>query len=402
MGKISGTEGRIMNETPRANRVHIGIFGRTNSGKSSFVNALTNQEISLVSDVKGTTTDPVYKSIEIHPIGASVLIDTAGFDDDSILGEERMRITRKILDKTDVAVVLFASPDIEKEKEWVALLKKHSIPTVALVNKMDSLDYASLLQKIKDELSLDAVAVSAKEGYNIDLAREKIALTAEVERERTICGHLVEAKDVVMLVMPQDIQAPKGRLIMPQVQTIRDLLDHKCIVVSSTLDNLQEAIAMLKEPPKIIITDSQIFPKVKAMKPEQSTLTSFSVLFSRYKGDIDVFVEGAKSLRNLKAGDKVLIAEACTHNALDADIGRIKIPNLLRKNYGEVEVEVVSGANFPEQLDGISLIIHCGSCMFNRKHVMSRIEKAQDAGVPITNYGLAIAFMNDMMDSISY
>ncbi|MDO5061727.1 MAG: [FeFe] hydrogenase H-cluster maturation GTPase HydF [Peptostreptococcaceae bacterium] len=391
-----------MNEAPRADRVHIGIFGRTNSGKSSFVNALTGQEISLVSEVRGTTTDPVYKSMEIHPIGASVLIDTAGFDDESILGEERMRATRRILDKTDVAVLLCSSMDLSKEKEWVELFKKHSIPIVVLANKMDDIDPVALCEKIKAELGLDAVAISAKNKENIDLAREKIAQSAEVERERTICGHLVEEGDIVLLVMPQDIQAPKGRLIMPQVQTIRDLLDHRCIVISSTLDQLKNAMDMLKEPPKLIITDSQIFPKVKAMQPKESTLTSFSVLFSRYKGDIETFVEGARSLGMLKAGDRVLIAEACTHNALDGDIGRIKIPNLLRKKYGAVEVEIVSGANFPEDLTGYSAIIHCGSCMFNRKHVMSRVQKAQEAGVPITNYGLAIAFMNDMMDSISY
>lgn len=391
-----------MNETPRANRVHIGIFGRTNSGKSSFINALTGQETSLVSEVSGTTTDPVYKTMEIHPLGPCVLIDTAGFDDDSILGEERIRATRKILDKTDVAVVLFASFNIDKEKEWIALLQKHGIPIVALVNKMDSIAYSMLVNKIKEELDLEAIAISASEKKNIDLAREKIVRSAQVERERSICGHLVDRQDIVLLVMPQDIQAPKGRLILPQVQTIRDLLDHKCIVISSTLDNLPSALSMLKEAPKLIITDSQIFPKVKALKPEKSTLTSFSVLFSRYKGDIDVFIEGARALEALQPGDRVLIAEACSHNALDGDIGRIKIPNLLRKNYGEVEVVIVSGSDFPEDLSGFSVIIHCGSCMFNRKHVMSRIEKAQEAGVPITNYGLAIAFMNNMMDSITY
>lgn len=391
-----------MNETPRANRVHIGIFGKTNSGKSSFVNALTQQEVSLVSHIQGTTTDPVYKSMELHPIGPVVLIDTAGFDDETVLGEQRLRITRKILDKTDVAILLFSTSDIEKEKEWFALLKKHSIPTILFVNKMDEIDSEDIIQKIRLELGSEATAISAKTGQNMDLAFRQIELGAKVERERSICGHLVDEKDIVLLVMPQDIQAPKGRLIMPQVQTIRDLLDNQCIVVSTTLGNFEQAIRMLKEPPKIIITDSQIFPKVKALKPSESILTSFSVLFSRYKGDIDVFVEGAKALADLKEGDRVLIAEACSHNALDGDIGRVKIPNLLRKNYGDVEVEVVSGANFPEELDGFSVIIHCGSCMFNRKHVMSRIEKAQEYGVPITNYGLAIAFMNNMMDSIHY
>lgn len=391
-----------MNETPRANRIHIAIFGRTNVGKSSFINALVGQQVSIVSDKSGTTTDPVYKNTEIHPIGACVLIDTAGFDDESILGQDRIKATLKVIDKTDIAIILFAESDISKEKEWASLLKKNKIPTLAFINKMDTVDCETLSQKIEKEIELTPIPISASNRQNIEIAREKIIEIAGTERERTICGHLVENNDLVMLVMPQDIQAPKGRLILPQVQTIRDLLDNKCVVISATADNAELALTMLAKPPKLIITDSQVFPFVKKIKPEESILTSFSVLFSKYKGDIDIFVEGAKALAKLKDGDKVLIAEACSHNQQDGDIAREKIPKLLKKNYGDILVEVVSGTDFPEDLSIYSAIIHCGSCMFNRKYVMSRIEKAQEFGIPITNYGLAIAFMNNMMESIVY
>ncbi len=391
-----------MNETPRANRTHIAIFGRANSGKSSFINALTNQQISLVSEQRGTTTDPVYKSMELHPLGPCVLIDTAGFDDETLLVNQRIEATKKVIDKTDIAIVLFAEEDIAKEKEWLELLSKSKIPTVALINKMDLIDHVKLGEKIKTELGIEAAPISALEKINIELAREKIVQASKVEKEISICGHLVSAEDVVLLVMPQDIQAPKGRLILPQVQTIRDLLDNRCIVLSATVDNLKQALDCLKNPPKLIITDSQVFPIVRDLKPVESQLTSFSVLFSRYKGDVDLFIEGAKAMDNLQAGDKVVIAEACTHNPQDGDIGRIKIPAMLRKKYGELDIEVVSGADFPESFENIKLVIHCGGCMFNRKHVMSRIEKAQKAGVPITNYGIAIAYMNNMMDSITH
>ncbi len=391
-----------MNETPRANRTHIAIFGRANSGKSSFINALTNQQISLVSEQRGTTTDPVYKSMELHPLGPCVLIDTAGFDDETLLGNQRIEATKKVIDKTDIAIVLFAEEDIAKEKEWLELLSKSKIPTVALINKMDLIDHVKLGEKIKTELGIEAASISALKKINIELAREKIVQASKVEKEISICGHLVSAEDVVLLVMPQDIQAPKGRLILPQVQTIRDLLDNRCIVLSATVDNLKQALDCLKNPPKLIITDSQVFPIVRDLKPVESQLTSFSVLFSRYKGDVDLFIEGAKAMDNLQAGDKVVIAEACTHNPQDGDIGRIKIPAMLRKKYGELDIEVVSGADFPESFENIKLVIHCGGCMFNRKHVMSRIEKAQKAGVPITNYGIAIAYMNNMMDSITH
>ncbi len=390
------------NETPRANRVHIGIFGRINSGKSSLLNALTDQEIALVSEVRGTTTDPVYKSAELHPVGACVFIDTAGFDDESLLGAARIKATERILDKTDVALLLFAQEETDRELEWLAKLKKRNVPVIPIINKSDVSDTKKLSAKLRETLGIEPIEISALKRTNLDAVRERIAEAAKLERELTICAHLVDSEDVVLLVMPQDLQAPKGRLILPQIQTIRELLDHRCIVMSVTLNRLPKALSSLKKPPRLVITDSQVFPQVKAQIPGESMLTSFSVLFARYKGDIDRFVEGARTLGELKAGDRVLIAEACTHNPLDGDIGRVKLPSLLRKNYGELDIRIVSGADFPDDLSGFKLIIHCGSCMFNRKYVLSRLEQAKEAGVPMTNYGIAIAYMNEMMDSIIF
>lgn len=392
-----------LNESPRGSRTHIALFGRTNSGKSSIINALTNQEIALVSEHKGTTTDPVYKSIELHPIGPCVIIDTAGFDDESLLGEKRVEATKRILDKTDIALVLFTEENIDKEKEWITLLKEKKIPIIPVINKIDVLCNGMVLsEKIKNEIYLSPVLVSAKEKSNLDKLIEAIHDRVGDLAEPSICGHLIEEGDVVLLVMPQDIQAPKGRLILPQVQTIRDLLDSKCIVLSVTSDKFTSALEKLKEPPRVIITDSQVFSEIYEKKPEDSILTSFSVLFSRYKGDIDVFMAGAYALDQLKGGAKVLIAEACTHNPLDGDIGRIKIPNMIHhKIHPEIEIQIVAGNDFPKDLTPYSLIIHCGSCMFNRKHVLSRIEQAKSQGIPITNYGIAIAYMNGILDKIA-
>ncbi|WMI79998.1 [FeFe] hydrogenase H-cluster maturation GTPase HydF [Anaerotignum sp. MB30-C6] len=391
-----------LNESPRGNRIHIGLFGRTNSGKSSIMNALTGQKVALVSEYKGTTTDPVYKAIELHPIGPCVIIDTAGFDDESLLGAHRVEATKKVLDKTDIALVLLTNEDILQEKKWINLLQEKNIPIIPIINKVDViLDVDSLSTKIKKETSLNPIQVSAKEQINLDKIREAIGEIAGSFIEPSICAHLVKDGDVVLLVMPQDIQAPKGRLILPQVQTIRDLLDNKCIVLSVTADKVSTTLEKLKAPPQLIITDSQVFPEVYAIKPKESRLTSFSVLFSRYKGDIDAFTQGAYWLDSLKAGDKVLIAEACSHNPLDGDIGRVKLPAMIHKKiHPDITVEVVSGNDFPENLTPYTLIIHCGSCMFNRKHVLSRIEQAKAQHIPITNYGIAIAHMNGILDKI--
>ena len=388
-----------MNHTPNANRLHIGVYGKCNCGKSSLINAISNQDAAIVSDTKGTTTDPVLKTMEIHPIGPCVLIDTPGFDDTTTLGKLRVEATEKAADRTDIAVLIFCDTDFSYEKQWLDTFKEKKIPVVAVINKADILDSEYIKSKIKQELKLDAITVSALNKSGIDELKEALTrLVPEDYEVKSITSHLVNKDDVVLLVMPQDIQAPKGRLILPQVQTIRDLLDNRCIVVSTTTDQLKNALSTLKNPPKLIITDSQVFDT-----PKESILTSFSALFARYKGDIDVYVSGAEKIPHLKETDTVLIAEACTHNALDGDIGREKIPAMLRKIAGEkLKVEIVSGVDFPKDLSNYDLVIHCGGCMFNRKYILSRIEKAVSQNVPITNYGIAIAKMKGILDKITY
>ena len=392
-----------LSSTPSANRVHIGLYGKRNSGKSSLINAITNQETALVSDFAGTTTDPVYKAMEIHGIGPCMLIDTAGFDDEGELGRLRVEKTRQALEKTDIAVLVFDGRPVTEEKEWLSLLKQKKTPILAVVNKLDLLEnpqaYADTLKR---DYGLSPVLVSTKTREGIDKVREElIRLLPEDYEQESITGHLVSQGDCVLLVMPQDIQAPKGRLILPQVQTIRDLLDHRCLVMSCTTDKLDEALSALKQPPKWIITDSQVFKTVYDKKPKESRLTSFSVLFANYKGDLSEFVQGAAAIESLTEHSKVLIAEACTHAPLSEDIGREKLPRMLRNKVGQgLAVDVVGGPAFPEDLSGYDLIIHCGACMFNRRHVMSRINRATSQGVPITNYGVAIAKLSGILDKI--
>ncbi len=392
-----------MNSTPQANRTHIAILGRRNVGKSSLINAMTRQEISLVSDVLGTTTDPVLKSIEIHPMGACVIIDTAGFDDIGALGELRVSKTREILDKTDVSVLCFNEKITEYEVEFANLLESKNIPCLFVITKSDEKQDEKLAKEIKERFSKEAIFVSATEKINIEQISEKLAeIAPNMDDIFGIVGKYVEKKDVVLLVMPQDIQAPKGRLILPQVQTIRDLLDRKCVTICVTKDNYFDALNSLKEPPKLIITDSQIFDFVYENKPEKSKLTSFSVLFAIYKGDIETFIKGAEAIDNLTENDHVLIAEACTHNPLDGDIGRIKIPNMLRKKISpNIKIDNVTGKDFPSDLSKYSLVIHCGACMFTKKHVMSRVDKANESEIPMTNYGLAIAKFTGILDKIT-
>ncbi len=392
-----------LSSTPSANRVHIGLYGKRNSGKSSLINAITNQETALVSDFAGTTTDPVYKAMEIHGIGPCMLIDTAGFDDEGELGRLRVEKTRQALEKTDIAVLVFDGRPVTEEKEWLSLLKQKKTPILAVVNKLDLLEnpqaYADTLKR---DYGLSPVLVSTKTREGIDKVREElIRLLPKDYEQESITGHLVSQGDCVLLVMPQDIQAPKGRLILPQAQTIRDLLDHRCLVMSCTTDKLDEALSALKQPPKWIITDSQVFKTVYDKKPKESRLTSFSVLFANYKGDLSEFVQGAAAIESLTEHSKVLIAEACTHAPLSEDIGREKLPRMLRNKVGQgLAVDVVGGPAFPEDLSGYDLIIHCGACMFNRRHVMSRIDRAKSQGVPITNYGVAIAKLSGILDKI--
>ena len=400
--------------TPNANRLHIALFGKRNSGKSSLINALTGQDTALVSDTPGTTTDPVQKAMEIHGIGPCLFIDTPGFDDEGELGNRRIERTWKAVEKTDIALLLCAGggsaeetgePDFTEELHWLEQLKAKNIPTILLINKADiRKNTASLAIRIKETFGSQPIPVSAKEKTGVELIRQAILeKLPEDFDQQSITGSLVTEGDLVLLVMPQDIQAPKGRLILPQVQTIRELLDKKCLIMSCTTDKLRETLQALSRPPKLIITDSQVFKTVYEQKPEESKLTSFSVLFAGYKGDIRYYVKSASAIGSLTESSRVLIAEACTHAPLSEDIGRVKLPHLLRKRIGEkLSIDIVAGTDFPQDLTPYSLVIHCGACMFNRKYVLSRIERARLQNVPMTNYGVAIAFLNGILNQIEY
>lgn len=395
-----------LNETPSANRLHIGIFGKTNSGKSSFINAFSGQKVSIVADVAGTTTDPVYKAMEIYPLGPCVLIDTAGFDDKGELGALRIEKTELAAQKTDLAIILFCEEEMSQELKWYRYFKEKNTPMVPVLNKTDlytqeeTEKLAHLIQRnTKEEVCL----ISAKTGEGIRNLKELLARSIpEGYGNRMITGDLVDTGDLVLLVMPQDIQAPKGRLILPQVQTLRELLDKKCLVMSVTTDQYLSALENLAVPPKLIITDSQVFSYVYENKPKESMLTSFSVLFAAYKGDLSYYIEGAKAIDTLNENSHVLIAECCTHAPLKEDIGRVKIPRMLKKRFGEkLDVSLVSGTDFPDDLTKYDLIIQCGACMFNRKYVMYRIDKARNQYVPMTNYGITIAHLTGILEHVA-
>ena len=392
-----------LNDTPSANRLHIGFYGKRNSGKSSLINAFTGQEVSIVSEVAGTTTDPVNKAMEIHGIGACVLIDTAGFDDIGELGEMRIKKTEKTADKTDIAIVLFSGDDITKEAEWYELFKSKNIPVIPVVSKADLLiNGNAYVFKVRNRIGEKPLQVSAVDKSGIEELKEQIIrLIPSDYNAPTITGNLCEEGDLVLLVMPQDIQAPKGRLILPQVQTIRELLDKKCSVMSCTTDKMLHTLKALGSEPKLIITDSQVFGYVYENKPESSMLTSFSVLFAAYKGDLSYYIESAKALDSLTENSRVLIAECCTHAPLSEDIGRVKIPRILRQRVGEnLRIDMVSGTDFPDDLSGYDLVIQCGGCMFNRQYIMNRIDKAKEQTVPMTNYGVTIAHLTGILDKI--
>lgn len=426
-----------LNETPSSNRLHIGIFGKTNSGKSSFINAFTGQNVSIVADVAGTTTDPVYKPMEINPLGACVIIDTAGFDDETELGAAREEKTFLAAEKADIAIIVVAGSEtpktIESELKWDKYFKEKKTPVLYVVNKTDQYPEESrlLADDIREATGNDVVLMSCAQilsrceapkdkednenignktkraglSDNEQIKQIKAALTRMLPENYGadfITGDLVSDGDLVLLVMPQDIQAPKGRLILPQVQTLRELLDKKCLVMSVTTDKLTDVLTRLTEPPKLIITDSQVFDYVYKNKPEESMLTSFSVLFAAYKGDLPYYMQGAKAIDKLTEDSKVLIAECCTHAPLAEDIGRVKIPNMLRKRVGQgLTIDLVSGTDFPEDPSGYDLIIQCGACMFNRKYVLSRIDSAKAKNVPMTNYGVTIAHVTGILDKIS-
>lgn len=396
-----------MVETPRGNRVHIAIFGRTNAGKSSLINCITNQNISLVSDVKGTTTDPVYKAMELLPIGPVVFIDTTGIDDISAIGALRIEKTTEVLDKMDISILVISAETILEdeilsfEQEWIKKIKDKKKPFIAVLNKIDIVkdkeDFKEKASKAEKKLGIDFIQISTENCFNVDILKKEIVEKSPkfIEGEILI-GDKIKAGDKILLVAPQDIQAPKGRLILPQVQVLRDILDFGGIPVMTTLNQLDEALKIFNGKPDLVITDSQVFKAVNEKLDRSVPLTSFSIIMARSKGDLKTLYAGAKKINDLKSGDKVLIAEACTHHQLKGDIAREKIPMLLKKKIPGIIIENCSGKDFPKDLENYSLVIHCGSCMLNRAETMSRIERCSE----ITNFGLIIAELTGILDRV--
>ena len=389
----------------RSNRYHIGIFGRRNVGKSTLLNALSGQDVAIVSDVAGTTTDTVWKNIELPGIGAAVIGDTAGFDDSGELGLMRNERTKRASQQVDMAMILVTGTpdDVTYEMEWRDFFRNADIPVVFVMTKCDSGIQEENLALWKDALQEDVCAVSAKDNLGIDILLDKMSsLYKKDDNLDDITYSLVKEGDVVLLVMPQDASAPKGRLIQPQVVTLRNLLDKQAIALCCTPEKMPQTLAALNNPPSLIITDSQVFAQVQALTPKESRLTSFSVLMARHKGDIDTFREAADVLMSLPKNAKILIAEACSHIPQNEDIGRVKLPRMLRNKFGEeLQIDIVSGNDFPEDLSSYDLIIHCGACMFTRRHVLSRVRRAKAQNVPITNYGIAIAALTGILNKVT-
>lgn len=392
------------NRVPQSERLHIALFGRRNAGKSSLINALTGQQIALVSDVPGTTTDPVIKSMEILPLGPCVLIDTAGFDDSGKVGDLRTERTREVIKQTDIAILVTDGSSLDDEAAWAAQLKQANVPFVAVLNKVDLLEEvpATLLTGIAKRLGCDVIPVSAVNGTGLEVLRNTLAGLMPESGKQSLTGDLAHPGDTVLLVMPQDPQAPKGRLILPQVQTLRDLMDKRCIAICCTTEDIDSTLASLREPPRLIITDSKVFDIVEKKKPEGSLLTSFSVLMAAHKGDIRFFVRSAMAIDRMTEQSRVLIAEACTHAPLAEDIGREKIPRMLRQRVGQgLTVDIVAGKDFPEDVTSYDLVIHCGGCMFNRKFMLSRVDQCRRQGTPMTNYGITIAHLKGILGKVS-
>ncbi len=391
-----------MDNTPRANRTHIAIFGRRNAGKSSLINALTNQDIAIVSDVPGTTTDPVYKSMELLPLGPVVIIDTAGIDDTGMLGEMRVRRTLRVLRQADLAVLVIdpATGIQEYELDLISKIRQQDIPVVCVVNKTDVYHLNGQVAEWQDRLGVPFVQASAITRQGIEELKVRIIeLASKGPQEPTIIGDLISPGDTVVLVVPIDMAMPKGRLILPQVQTIRDILDHDAYAVVVKERELKEALAGLKSKPRLVVTDSQVFMKVAADVPRDVPLTSFSILFARYKGDLETLVEGAKAIDDLEPGDRVLIAEACTHHRQPDDIGTVQIPRWLRQYVGgELKFEWTSGTGFPDDLSEFNLVVHCGGCMINRREMLRRLDEVEGREVPIVNYGVLLAKIHGVLE----
>ena len=383
-----------LNETVSAERVHIAFFGMRNAGKSSVVNAVTGQALSLVSDVAGTTTDPVSKAMELLPAGPVVITDTPGIDDEGELGLMRVKRAVRALDKADVAVLVIdgSKGACKLDNELIEKFKNRNIPYIVAYNKSDL--------KISGVNGENEITVSAKTGSGINELKELIAKKANIEKkDKPLISDLVYENETAVLVVPIDAAAPKGRLILPQQQTLRELLDTNAIAAVTQVGQLKRTLDGLKEPPKLVVTDSQAFEEVSRIVDESIPLTSFSILFARYKGELDVFIKGAEALKKIKNGDRILISEGCTHHRQCGDIGTQKLPAFVRKFTGcEPEFSFTSGGEFPDELPGYSLVIHCGGCMLNEREMKSRIERAKASGVPITNYGIAIACMKGILE----
>lgn len=389
-----------MQDTPKANRLHIAIFGRRNAGKSSLINALTQQDIALVSAIPGTTTDPVFKAMEIPPLGPCMIIDTAGIDDVGELGELRTKKSRAVLNQTDLALLVIdpAAGISEFERELKEEIIARDIPVIGVLNKTDLGPVET--NQLEKELGLPLVPVSSRTREGIRLLKERIIQSAPAAFEEPhIVGDLLSPGDICVLVVPIDLAAPKGRLILPQVQTIRDILDNDAIATIVKERELREALAGLAQKPRLVITDSQAFRQVAAETPDDVLMTSFSILFARYKGDLLELVRGAKAIETLRPGDKVLIAEACTHHAQADDIGRVQIPRWLCQYVGgELDFQWSSGSGYPDNLAEFKLVVHCGACMINRRQMLHRIDMARENHVPIVNYGVLLAFVHGILD----
>ncbi|MBR5267177.1 MAG: [Lachnospiraceae bacterium] len=382
-----------MNNTPASERTHIGFFGRRNAGKSSIVNAVTGQELAVVSDVKGTTTDPVYKTMELLPLGPVMIIDTPGFDDEGMLGELRVKKTKQVLNKTDIAVLVVDASEGLKEcdEQLIELFNAKNINYLIVYNKSDLLDEIP-------QADPQSIYASALKKENIFEVKERIASLKETTTEKSIIADKLNRGDFVVLVVPIDSAAPKGRLILPQQQTIRDILDAGAMAIVTKESELTETLEGLGKTPAMVITDSQVFKTVAPMVPKHIPLTSFSILMARYKGLLNEAAIGAAAVEHLKDGDTVLIAEGCTHHRQCDDIGTVKIPNWLRKYTGkEIKIETCSGTEFPEDLSKYAMVIHCGGCMLNEREVRYRTKCAVDQGIPITNYGTFIAYVNGIL-----
>lgn len=388
-----------MNSTPNANRKHITVYGKTNTGKSSLINKILNQEVSLVSDIAGTTTDPVLKAMELIPVGPVVFIDTAGIDDKSELGDLRIKKTLDVLKRTDIALYVMDANNVDRDELEKAKInfKKYNIPYLIIVNKIDKVS-EEVLSNLKNEFK-NGIFISVLKDIGVEKVKDALIESLQKEEEDgPILGDLVPYNGTVVLVVPVDSEAPKGRIILPQVQCIRDCLDHgiKSYVVRDT--ELESALKDLKNV-DLVVTDSQAFKKVSKIVSEDTPLTSFSILFARHKGEISDFIKGANAVKNLKEGSKILISESCTHNVSHEDIGRVKIPKLLTKYVGrKLNFEYRVGHDFPDNIKEYDLIIHCGACMINRKTVVNRINYCKEENVPITNYGIILAFLNDILD----